>query len=154
MFGLIFFPDRAAGFRELYRALRPGGKAAVGAWSRPERVHIASVLAQAARRALPERRAPPSRSAALSLQDPEVFAREMRQASFARVEVQSVVHHWEAPTPEVAWEASQSSSPVFAAFTEEQVAAIRPVFIDALRAEFGEVPVRLEAEAHICVGTK
>jgi SAM-dependent methyltransferase len=29
IFGLMFFPDRAAGFRGLYRAIRPGGRAAV-----------------------------------------------------------------------------------------------------------------------------
>lgn len=154
MFGLIFFPDRAAGFRELHRVLRPGGKAAVGVWSRPERQRIISVFRQAARRALPGMPAPASPPARLSLQDPAVFAREMREAGFAGVEVQTVVHHWEVPTPEAAWEAMNGSSPVFAAYDGGQISAIRPVYIDALRAEFGEGPVRLEAEAHIGIGTK
>lgn len=33
MFGLMFFPDRAAGFRELCRVLRPGAPAVVSSWT-------------------------------------------------------------------------------------------------------------------------
>ena len=32
MFGLMFFPDRAAGLLELHRVLRAGGRAVVGSW--------------------------------------------------------------------------------------------------------------------------
>jgi SAM-dependent methyltransferase len=32
MFGLMFFPDRAAGLREMKRVLKPGGRAVVGSW--------------------------------------------------------------------------------------------------------------------------
>ena len=32
MFGLMFFPDRAAGLREMKRVLKPGGRAVVSSW--------------------------------------------------------------------------------------------------------------------------
>jgi ubiquinone/menaquinone biosynthesis C-methylase UbiE len=33
IFGLMFFPDRLKGFREMHRTLRPGGRAAVTSWA-------------------------------------------------------------------------------------------------------------------------
>jgi ubiquinone/menaquinone biosynthesis C-methylase UbiE len=152
LFGLMFFPDRAAGFRELRRVLRPGGTAAVGVWS-TRGIGIGPFLARAARQALPASSAPAAPRRALSLEDPEGFARELRAAGFARVELQTVAHPWEVPNAEAVWDALHTNPAIVARFTAEQRAAIRPLVIDGLRAQFGAGPVRLEGEAHIGVGT-
>ena len=44
MFGLMFFPDRAAGFRQLSRVLRPGAPAIVSSWTDLSRDPVLSLV--------------------------------------------------------------------------------------------------------------
>lgn len=152
-FGLIFFPDRGAGFRELYRVLRPGGTAAVVTWSEIPRVRPVAGLLQAVRRALPDWPAPASPPVA-SISDPTVLEREMREAGFGQVAVHTVTHAWTVPTPDAAWGALQGSSPVFPTFSAAERETVRPAYVAMLRDEFGDGPVRLDSEAHIGIGVK
>src|SRR5262245_21145739 len=52
LFGLMFFPDRAKGFAELRRVLRPGAKAVVSSWYPLDAVPVLAAMFGAVREAV------------------------------------------------------------------------------------------------------
>ncbi|MEU8895155.1 methyltransferase domain-containing protein [Nocardia sp. NPDC048505] len=98
MFGLMFFPDRAKGFAELLRVLVPGGVAVVSSWAPVVESPLMRMMFGAMSAADPGIQEPQPNY--LSLENPEVFASEMRAAGFAGVTIQ---RH----TTEVAWDSGE-----------------------------------------------
>lgn len=84
-FALMLFPDRARGFAELARVLRPGGRTMVSAWAGPERLESLGILLDGVREAFPDM--PPAPLPIFSLADPLQFKSEMEKAGFTQVEV-------------------------------------------------------------------
>ncbi|HYO98078.1 MAG TPA: methyltransferase domain-containing protein [Polyangiaceae bacterium] len=108
MFGLMFFPDRLQGFGELLRVLRPGGIAVVSSWAPADDSPLLSLMFGALRAADPER-APPARDL-LSLENPVLFAEEMRSAGFEDVQVSPHVHSVRIEDAGAAWDTMVRSS--------------------------------------------
>lgn len=101
MFGLMFFADRSRGFSELFRVLRPGGVAVVSSWAPVQQSPLMTLMFGALRAADPSRAAPQANW--LSLENPELFAQELRSAGFVDVSVEPYTHSVRVESAETYW---------------------------------------------------
>ncbi len=96
--GLQFFPDRAAGAREMRRMLVSGGRAVVACWQHwSAQAFIATLIrAQATHLGVPEAKV----AAPFSLGDGDELRRLFADAGFSRVELQTHTIQTRFPEPE------------------------------------------------------
>jgi ubiquinone/menaquinone biosynthesis C-methylase UbiE len=98
-FGIMFFPDRVAGYREAHRVLEPGGALLFNVWDRIEKNEFADVVTQAAASVFPDD--PPQFLARTphGYHDEGLIRQELEAAGFTDIEYEPLEASSSAPSP-------------------------------------------------------
>jgi ubiquinone/menaquinone biosynthesis C-methylase UbiE len=155
MFGLMFFPDRAAGFKELLRVLVPGGVGVISSWLPMERFPMLAEIFATLRQLLPGL---PLGGEKAPLVSGEEIVAEMQAAGFVSVAVEEVSATAEAPSLDEAWTFMFRGSPPLALVRkgtgEEAWTKIEQGIVAALRHKYGTGPQKLTMTANLGLGRK
>jgi len=155
MFGLMFFPDRKRGMRELHRVLKSGGKALISSWA-PVSVSPAMKAMFGALAAIDPTRTAPETDIS-SLENPAVLQRELADSGFDSVSVEAVEEVIEAESPEAFWDAMVRGSVPLVLLRkrvgEADFARQTELAHKFLRGQF-QGPLRLPSTAYLAFATK
>jgi len=158
VFGVVLFPDMAAGMREMARVLKPGGRAAVVTWTDIHRYELASRLSAAIAAVRPPDEAPPPGAlpAQLRYREEPVFRAALEVPGLAVREVFVMEERWTLPSAR--WIGDRLAfAPGLAAQLAglgERRQAVVESFVGALERDRGPGPVELLAVAHAGLVTR
>ncbi len=152
-FALMLFPDRAKGFSELRRVLRPGGRAVVSGWAGPDKFEAFGIFLEAIRAAFPDMPPPPAPPPTFSLADPADFTAQMESGGFNDVEVEFVSRDLEVDNFDDMWAMLTVGTPSVQALFDRIGPAgrgrLRDVLGGIVEQRFGSGPIRLTNAATV-----
>jgi SAM-dependent methyltransferase len=156
LFGLMFFPDRAKGFAELRRVLKPGAKAVVSSWYPMDQIPVFAAMMGAIRETMWKSMGqppPPDRPSPLTTADE---CRAEMSASFADVTVHEVTTVQYMPSADALWESMvRTLAPVVLMKHSlgDKFGAVDAAARVAIRGVVGDGPANVVLRAHLTVGT-
>jgi ubiquinone/menaquinone biosynthesis C-methylase UbiE len=151
-FGVMFFPDKGAGFREALRVLKPGGRFLFNVWDRIEENEISRVLTDAVAALFP---ADPPRFLARTphgYHDVAVIRDQLGRAGFAGVEIETVEKRGRAPSPRDPAIGFCQGSPLRSEIEVRDAGRLEEATEAAARAiaaRFGPGPIEGKIQAHV-----
>jgi ubiquinone/menaquinone biosynthesis C-methylase UbiE len=157
--GIMLFPDRAAGLRELARVTRPGGKGVMSVFGPPDRVPGLSMFFAAAAKNIPGFSAPSQRDSPLfCLADPKDLVGEMTDAGFTEVRVEQIEAEMHVESADGLWTKILGAAPAVGGLLSSVPDAAREATKSAVEAtfhsRFGHGPASVPFAFNIGVGVR
>ncbi|KAA0596258.1 SAM-dependent methyltransferase [Azospirillum lipoferum] len=151
-FGVMFFPDKPAGFAEARRVLRPGGRFVFSVWDRIEDNEIAAVVSTAVAAAFPDD--PPGFMARTphGYHDKERIRDELRGAGFTGIEIETVPLRSRAASPADPATGFCQGTPMrleIEARDASRLDEVTDLAAQAIARHFGDGPVDGKIQAHV-----
>jgi ubiquinone/menaquinone biosynthesis C-methylase UbiE len=156
-FGVMFFPDRVAGYAEARRVLRPGGSFLFNVWDRIEANEFAHVVTGAAAAVFPD---DPPRFLARTphgYHDVELIREELGNAGFARTSITTLEKTSRAPSPRHPAVAYCQGTPLrneIEARDARLLDSVTDWTTEAISARYGKGPVSGKIQGHVVVAVR
>jgi SAM-dependent methyltransferase len=156
-FGVMFFPDRIAGYREARRVLRPRGQFLFSVWDRLAENEFSQIVAQAVAALFPED--PPQflTRTPYAYHDADVIKRELIDAGFSSVTIETVPRRSRAGSPRDPAIGLCCGSPMRAeieARAADRLEASIDAATAAIAASFGSGAIDGKIQAHVITATR
>ena len=156
-FGVMFFPDRVAGYSEARRVLKPGGSFLFNVWDKIDANEFARVVTDAAASAFPDD--PPSFLARTphGYHDLELIRDELGSAGFSHVSITTLEQTSSAPSPRHPAVAYCQGTPLrneIEARDASLLDHVTDLATEAITARFGNGPVAGKIRAHIVAAAR
>jgi len=151
-FGVMFFPDKPAGYAEARRVLKPGGRFVFNVWDRIEENEFARVVTEAVAALFPDD--PPAFLARTphGHGDTELIREDIRQAGFSDLAIETVERRSRAPSPRDPAIGFCQGSPLrseIEARAPDRLDEVTEAAARALAARFGEGAIEGRMQAHV-----
>lgn len=156
-FGAMFFPDRVAGYREARRVLKSGGHFLFNVWDRIEENVFADDVTKALASIFPD---DPPRFMARTphgYYDTDLIRRELVEAGFASVVIETKAEQSRAASPRIAAAAYCQGTPLRTEIESRspgQLEAITDSVTSAIARKHGQGEVVAKIQAHVILARK
>ncbi|EMJ91880.1 class I SAM-dependent methyltransferase [Leptospira alstonii] len=156
MFGLMFFPDKLQGLKEIHRVLKPGGKVAISSWAPIANSPLMQCLFGALRKANPD--IPEPQTNISSFENPDYFKDHLSSAGFEEIEILAFSNSMEiTDVKEFLNTMIEGSAPLQLMRSKMEDTLWdekKRIMFDHLSERLTRLPISLSSEAYIAIARK